>query len=151
MANAQLRAAWSAGNAQFRAAWVTPPTLGTVAYAASDTTAGAWAPSTGANLFGCIDEETPDDLDYISVDSASSCEVALSETAFPGGAVQTISYRASSNAGSTLTVRLRQLGSTVATWSHPLSGTDTLYTQTLTAPQIAALANGSVSVQLEAS
>ncbi len=126
-------------------------TMPTIGRPISDTTPGLWTPSTGTDLFACIDETTPSDTDYISVASASMCEMAIDTTVFPGGATQVLSYRASSTSGSTLTVRLRQSGSTIASWSHALTGTDTLYTQTLTAPQVAALASGSVSVQLEAS
>lgn len=149
MADAQFRPSFVSGAAQLRPAWAAAVTLPTIGRPISDTTPGAWVPSIGGDLWACLDEPTPDDADYISVDSASMCEMALDTTAHPGGAAQAVSYRASSTEGSTLTVRLRQGGSTIAEWSHGLTGTDTLYQQTLTAPQIVALASGSVSVQLE--
>lgn len=124
---------------------VSLPTLG---YAVGDTSTGAWTPSAGGTLYGVIDETTPSDADYISVASLSTCEVLLNETAFPGGAIQTLSYRASSSSGSGLTVTLKQGATTIASWSHGLTATDTLYVQTLTSGQIAAITAGALSVSL---
>jgi hypothetical protein len=127
-------------------------TLPTIGRPLSTITSGAWTATGGTGgLPGAINETTHSATEYISVASASMCELVLDTTAYPGGATQVLSYWASSTAGSTLTVRLRQNGVTVASWTHPLTTTDTLYQQPLTAPQIAALTSGAVSVQLEAS
>ena len=126
-------------------------TYPTLAVPNSDIAAGAWTPSTSTSLYSCIDETPYNDADFISVSGASTCEVALNTTAYPGGANQVISYRASSVNGSTLTVRIRQGGTTIASWTHSLTSTITLYNQTLTSGQIAALTSGDVSVQLTAS
>ena len=114
----------------------------------ADTAAGDWVPSTGSDLFAMIDEATPNDADYISTDSLSTCEIELDNSAWPGGTVQTLAYRASSTTGNGLTVTLKQGVTTIATWSHALTGTDTLYTQTLTALEIAAITPGPLSVTL---
>ena len=142
---AQLRPAFSSG-AQLRPAWET--VLGTVGRPISDTTAGGWVPSTGANLFAMLDEVTYDDADYISTTTLSTCEIALDDTIYPGGVTQILSYRASSTTGNGLTVTLKQGATTIASWSHALTGTDTLYTQTLTAPEIATITAGALSVTL---
>jgi hypothetical protein len=126
--------------------------LPTIGRPLSTTTPGAWTATGGTGgLPGAINETTHSAAEYISAASASMCEMTLDTTAYPGGATQVLSYWASSTAGSTLTVRLRQSGATVASWTHPLTTSDTLYQQTLTAPQIAALTSGAVSVQLETS
>jgi hypothetical protein len=127
-------------------------TLPTIGRPLSTITPGAWTATGGTGgLPGAINETVHSAAEYISVASASMCELALDTTAYPGGATQVLSYWASSTAGSTLTVRLRQSGATVASWTHPLTTSDTLYQQTLTAPQIAALTSGAMSVQLETS
>lgn len=123
-------------------------TVGTIGYPASDTSAGAWVPSTGATLAGVLDEDPYSDADYISTTSLSTCELLLSTTTHPGSASQTLAYRASSSTGNGLTVTLKQGLTTIATWSHALTGTDTLYTQTLTAPEIATITAGALSVTL---
>jgi hypothetical protein len=121
------------------------PTLGRPA---SDSSAGQWSPSTGTTLSTMLNETVANDADFIVVAALSSCEVLLTETSYPGTAEQTISYRASSSNGNGLTVTLKQSGSTIASWSHALSSTVTLYTQTLTAPQIALIDAGALSVIL---
>lgn len=128
----------------------TPPVTATVARPNADISAGGWV-STRASLWDAIDEVTPDAADYISTTSASACEIALSETAYPGAASQALIYDASSVNGSTLTVTLKQGATTIATWSHGLTPTLTTYRQTLTSGQIAALTSGLVSVTLAAS
>ena len=124
---------------------VSLPTLGRPA---SDTSTGQWTPSSGATLSGVLDEALADDGDFISVAAFSTCEVLLSETNYPGSAEQTVSYRASSTTGNGLTVTLKQNGSPIASWSHALTSTVTLYTQTLTAPQIALIGAGALYVTL---
>lgn len=128
----------------------TSPVTATVARPNADVSTGGWV-STRASLWDAIDELIVDDTDYISTSTASTCEISLSETAYPGTASQAVIYRASSINGSTLTVTLKQGATTIATWSHGLTPTLTTYRQELTSGQIAALTSGLVSVTLAAS
>jgi hypothetical protein len=127
------------------ASQVSLPTLGRPV---SDTSIGQWSPSTGTTLSAMLNETVADDADFIVVAALSSCEVLLTETRYPGTAEQTISYRASSATGNGLSVTLTQNGTPIASWSHALSSTVTLYTQTLTAAQIALIGAGALSVIL---
>lgn len=129
-------------------AFVTLPTL---VRPSSDTAAGAWVSSTGGTLASCIGEPTYSDAEYISVDLASTCELVLTESAYPGGASQTLSYRASSVSGSTLTVTLKQGSTTIMTRIHALTSTVTDYVDTLTSGEIASIVAGPISVTLAAS
>ena len=95
-----------------------------------------------------LDEDPYSDADYISTTALGTCEIALNATAFPGTANQTLAYRASSSTGNGITVTLKQGATTIASWSHSLTSADTLYTQTLTAPQIASITAGALSVTL---
>jgi hypothetical protein len=139
---AQLRPAFDT-SAQLRAAWI-----GYIGRPTSDTTAGAWYPSAGSALWPMLDETPPDDADYIGTTSISTCEVQLRETIHPAGTTQTLAYRASSSTGNGITVTLKQGVTTIATWSHSLTPTDTLYTQTLTSGEIASITAGPLSVTL---
>ena len=125
--------------------------LPTIGRPASDTSAGSWVPSTGGTLFPMLDEVSPSDTDYISVASASTCEMVLDETVYPSGATQILSYRASSVNSSTLTVTLKQGATTIMTRTHALTPTITLYTQTLSAGEIATIIAGAISVTLTSS
>ena len=115
------------------------------------TSAGAWTATGAASLHDAINELVPSDTQYISVNSASTTELVLAESAHPGTVNQTLAYRASSTQGSTLTVTLRQGATQIMTRTHALTGTDTLYTQTLTAPEIALITAGAISVTLTTS
>ena len=125
--------------------------LPTLVRPSSTISAGAWTVTGAATLHEAIDEEYHVDADYISVNSASTAEFELAEAAFPGGANQTLAYWASSTQGSTLTVTLKQGATIIMTRSHALTTTDTLYTQTLTAPEIALITAGAISVTLTTS
>ena len=124
---------------------VSLPTLGRPA---NDTSAGQWTPSTGSTLNPMLSEALASDADFISVAAFSTCELLLAETVYPGSSVQTLSYRASSSTGNGLSVTLKQNGSPIASWSHALTSSVTLYTQTLTPPQIALIGAGPLSVTL---
>ena len=117
------------------------------------TSMGAWFSNVEASPyeFLSISEVIPNDDDYIQVNSASTCEFVLAEAAFPGTANQTLAYRASSTQGSTLTVTLKQGATIIMTRTHALTAIDTLYTQTLTAPEIALITAGAISVTLTTS
>jgi len=125
--------------------------LPTVGRPASDVTTGAWVPSTGVSLFDVINEVVPDDGDYISTTTAAPCTMTLESTLFPGSASQQkINYRASSTQGSNLTVRMFQGATTIMTRTHALTGINTLYTQSLTSPEIALITAGAISIELTA-
>ncbi len=124
--------------------------LPTLVQPVSTTTTGGWTPTGAPTLHQALNEPVPSALEYISTTTASLCEMELANSAFPGTANQALAYRASSTLGSTLTVTLKQGATTIAVRSHPLTSTDTLYTQTLTAPEIANIVAGPISVTLAA-
>ena len=115
------------------------------------TSAGAWTATGAASLHDAINELVPSDTQYISVNSASTTELLLAESAHPGAANQTLAYRASSTQNSTLTVTLKQGVTTIMSRTHSLTGIDTLYTQTLTSGEIALITAGAISVTLTTS
>ena len=125
-------------------------TLPTLVQPASTTSAGAWTPTGAATLHEAIDEATYSDADYISVAAASTCELVLAESAFPTGNVS-LAYRALSSTASTLTVTLKQGATTIMTRTHALTGTATLYTQALTAGEVAAIVAGPITCTLTSS
>lgn len=126
-------------------------TLPTLVQPNSTTTPGAWTATGAATLHGAINEVTPSDAEYISVNSASTTELLLAEAAYPGTSNQTLAYRASSVYGSSLTVTLKQGATTIMSRTHALTITDTLYTQTLTSGEIALITAGPISVVLTTS
>ena len=125
--------------------------LPTISRPTSDGTPGAWLPSTGSDLWPMVDEVTPSDADYIYTDTASTCTLGLAEPAYPGGATQVLSVRASSTDGSTLTVRLKQGSTLIAERTQVLTSTDTTYTWTLTGGELALITAGAFTLDLEAS
>ena len=125
-------------------------TLPTLVQPVSTTSAGAWTPTGAATLHEAIDEATYSDADYISVAAASTCELVLAESAFPTGNVS-LAYRALSSTASTLTVTLKQGATTIMTRTHALTGTATLYTQPLTAGEVAAIVAGPITCTLTSS
>jgi len=125
--------------------------LPTLAYPSATNSAGAWI-STAATLHGAINEPTtPNDASYISVSSGSVCDFTLDNTAFPCGANVELKTRGSSTSGATLTVRLYQGATTIMTRAIVLTATDTTYTHTLTAPEIALIVAGAISGTLTTS
>ena len=125
--------------------------LPTVGRPASDASNSGWTASTGSDLYAMLDEVTPDAGDYIVTTSTGSiCEMPLQTTAYPGTAAQVLSYRASSSTGNSVIVRLKNTGgATVRSETQVLTASDTLYQITLTAPEIAAITSGALSVELE--
>ena len=126
-------------------------TLPTLVRPTSTISPGLWVPTGAATLHETIDEEFHVDADYMSVNAASTVELELAEAAFPGTANQTLAYWASSTQGSTLTVTLKQGATQILSRTHALTATDTLYTQTLTAPEIALITAGAIQVTLTTS
>ena len=127
-----------------------PPALPTLVQPASTISAGAWTPTGAATLHQAINEPTPSDAEFISTASASTCVMDLANAAFPGGANKAVRYWGSSALGSSITVTLRQGATQIMTRTHPLASVNTLYTQTLTAPEIATIVAGPVTVELTA-
>lgn len=89
----------------------------------SDISNTNWSPSTGTTLYGCIDETTASDTDYIRGTSSSAvCEIGLSSVDDPqSSSNHTLRLRAKANgtgAGEKWTVQLKQ-GSTII--STPLN------------------------------
>lgn len=123
-------------------------TVVTVARPSADTSVGTWSASSGSNLWSMLNENLYNDTNYISTASIGTCEIALNATAFPGTSNQTIAYRASSLTGNGINVTLKQGPTIIANWSHGLTTADILYTQTLTAPQIASITAAALSITL---
>lgn len=95
-----------------------------------DISSGAWLPSTGSDLYAMLDETTADDGDYIYTTSASTAEVSLTNAGDP--AVSTghiIRYRAKGTG--TLTVKLMQGTTTIATHVPTLTTSFQTFTFTL--------------------
>ena len=115
--------------------------VGTVARPNTDTTPGAWLPSSGSALYAMVDEVTPDDADYIYATTASACELALTAVTDPAtSSGQVVSYRAWSPTGDGLTVKLKQGAATIATWTHAtLSTSATTYQQALSGAECDAI------------
>lgn len=123
----------------------------TVGRPASDTSNSGWTASTGSDLFAMLDEITPSATDYIVATATGAvCELALNTTSYPGTASQVLKFRASSSTGNSVIVRLKNTGgATVRSATQLLTGTDTEYSIVLTAPEIAAITSGDLSVELE--
>jgi len=125
-------------------------TTATVGRPTSDASNTGWTASAGSDLYAMLDEVVPDAADYIVTTATGSiCEVALNTTAYPGTAAQKLSYRASSSTGNSVIVRLKEGATTIRSETQVLTASDTLYEITLTAPEIAAITSGSLSVELE--
>jgi hypothetical protein len=112
------------------------------AYPTTDTSAGAWTPSAGGDLFAMIDEETPADDDYIVTTTASKCKIKLLPVTDPAASTgHVINYRIWSPVAGNAVVRLIQGASTlIAEWTHSgLPTTATTYSQGLTTEQTDAI------------
>jgi len=134
----------------FYAAVVAQPST-TVGRPASDTSNSGWLPSTGSDLYAMVDEATPDAADYIYATATGSiCQMALNNTTYPGSSTQVLRYRGSSSTGNSVIVRLKNTGgATVRTATQLLTASDTEYSITLTAGEIAAITSGAMTVELE--
>lgn len=55
----------------------------------TDLAAGAWTYSTGATLYGCVDEASFDDADYIQLNNSagSTCQLRLSDVTDPNASI----------------------------------------------------------------
>ena len=142
---------WQIFEPETHSIWYAELTLPRIVYPNTDVVTGDWVSSTGGALYSTLDEVTPDDADYISVNSVSSCTMRLEAAAYPGMPSQALAYRASSTQGSFLTVTLSQSNTVIMTRTHQLTGLNTLYTQTLTPEEIALIGNGAIDVTLSTS
>lgn len=127
------------------------PPSGPISRPISDVSAGGWTPSTGTELWPMLDETSASDSDYIETATASTATVGLSTPTFPGGTNQTLSVRAFSDDGSTLTVRLKQGATLIATRTQVLTNTYTTYNWTLDAGEIALITAGPFTLDVETS
>jgi hypothetical protein len=104
----------------------------------STISSGSWTPSTGATLYGTIDEASADDADYdVDTSAGSTMEVKFAGLTDPASSTgHIVRYRISGESG-TLTVSLRQGASTeIAAWAHtPPPSTPTTFNQTLSGAQ----------------
>lgn len=106
-----------------------------------DITSGSWLPSTGATLYGVLDEASPDPSDYAYTYGASTFEVKLSTGNSPtANAPQTMRYQLLAGSG-TIQVTLKQGATTIASWSHSLTGATQLFYQTLTSGQATSISD----------
>jgi hypothetical protein len=97
----------------------------------SDITTGTWTPSTGASLFGVLDETPFDDADFITTSASSICEVKYSAGTDPVSSTgHIIRYRAKGTSG-TLTVSLYQGATLIATQTPTLTTSYQTFTMTL--------------------
>lgn len=121
----------------------------TIARPTSDISNTGWTPSTGSDLYAMLDEVSPDDADYISTSSVGAvCKFGMNATAFPGGASQQLSLRASSSTGNGILVTIKDGATTIATRTLTLTPTFDLHTITLTSGEIAAITSGNLTVEM---
>lgn len=120
---------------------VTSPSLieysGDVGIPDSDVSAGSWL-STGASLYGVLDEETANDSDYIYTTALDTCEVGLTNPVDPVSSTgHVLKYRLYGDGSTDMTVSVRQGASTeIASWTEtdmPAAWTD--YQHTLNGTQ----------------
>lgn len=105
---------------------------------ASDVSAGSWTPSTGATLFGVLDEYPASDADYVStvtaLDTFTVAAAAGDDPAVSSG--YSVHYRLIGDGVSGVTVELLQGATTIASWTHDPAPTSwTQYDQTLSGAQ----------------
>jgi hypothetical protein len=109
-----------------------------------------WAPSTGSDLYAMIDEASPNDADYISVDDngggTETCQVDLSSVTDPvASSLHVVTVRASESSGMSvisLAVTLKQGAATIASNTFAaIAGSATNYTFTLSSVQADSITN----------
>ena len=105
---------------------------------ASDISEGAWTPSTGVSLFATINETPFNDATYNTTPSASTFEVKLGAGSAPGVTTGHIArYRAQGTG--TLTVRLVQGTTVIATNTPSITAAYQTFTFTLSGAEAAAI------------
>jgi hypothetical protein len=98
----------------------------------ADVSDGAWTPSTGVDLYACVDETPSSDTDFISVTSNSAAEIGLSNVSTPDVGTQTLRIRARGSPAKKLVAQLIEGTSTVrgTITVDPLTSTFTAYSTT---------------------
>jgi hypothetical protein len=108
----------------------------------ADTTVGAWTPSTGATLFGVIDEAVADDADYITTASATTGKVKVEVSTDPADDTNhSVSIRARATSG-TLTVSLVQghpSETLIKAWTPSLTASFAAYVLTMSSGEAAGI------------
>ena len=107
----------------------------------ADVSDGAWLPSTGTDLYSCVDEASYDDADFIYTTSLSACTVGLSSVLDPGiHTGHTVRYRAKGDGSADIVVTLKQGTTTIATWTETNAAqTVTAYEHTLATGEAATI------------
>lgn len=102
----------------------------------SDIADGAWTPSTGTDLYACVDEATYSDADYIAATTATTCELAFAAGTDPASSVDhALQYRLLAGNG-TIAVALKQGAATIASFGpHTLTGVAQAMQQALSGAQ----------------
>lgn len=121
--------------------------------------AGSWTYSAGSTLYGCVDEESYSDTDYIlTPKSASSavCVLGLESATDPGyhtGHVLQIRAKSTSTSGGSVTFELMQSSTSICSSSTGTLGTSFAdYTYNLTETEAGNITNyGTLSVRLTGS
>jgi hypothetical protein len=126
-------------------------TTDTVARPNGDQANTGWLASSGLALWPMLDEVTPEPSDYIYATAlGAQCRLGTNATVYPGGALQTLRFRASSSTGNSVTLQLMDGLTTIKSITQALTPADTEYAVTLSPAEIAAITSGSLSVQLTA-
>lgn len=108
----------------------------------SDVTTGAWRSSAGGALYAALDESAADDSDHVYVSSNDTGEVGFGSLTDPASSSShVVSYRASVASGKTLTVRLVQGTTVIASWTHTGPVTLALFQQTLSGGEADSITN----------
>jgi lysophospholipase L1-like esterase len=109
-----------------------PPVVLAYARPDADISDGAWSPSTGSDLYACIDETPRSDTDFISVTSNSECEIGLGSMTTPDAGTQTFSYSAAGSAAKALIAGIYRGATLHEEWTvDPLPFAVTQYNRTI--------------------
>lgn len=126
----------------------------------SDQSDGNWLNEAGSNtdLYASLDESSPNDSDYIisgEHPANNACKVRLSSVSDPltsSGHIVRYRYYKRNSSRVDLVVRLKQGGTTIASWTHTdISATPVLAEQTLSGAEADAITDYSIlDVEFEA-
>ena len=117
------------------AAWITSQTPHVYARPSSDNTDGPWTPSTGTDLYTCIDETPASDTDFITTNGDGTANVILSDPGAVDAGVRTLRFRAQGAPHKKLIVRLLEGTTTIQTVTvDPLPAAFALTEQAVAGP-----------------
>ncbi len=122
----------------------------------SDVSAGNWTPTSGATLFGVLNESTPDDGEYARSGVSPVDDIMKVRFSAPGARpVNTghiVRYRLYAQGTLAMVVRLKQGATTIKTWTHsPAPTTVTAFEQTLSEGEASSLTSGDpMDIEVEA-